>query len=137
MRGSTWKPVHLLLIARLLEIRWMFPSQLNHSDTHSSASNNPDSIIFSAGFSDCYLTCFSSQRSKYYEHEQAQRNCSPHCEDTSSLQKLAVQMKTHIEHVKLISSHLIRTLHVDELGTVLIADEQSVAELGGCLFAAR
>ena len=57
--------------------------------------------------------------------------------DVSSLQKLAVQMKKHIEHVKLISSHLIRKLDVDELGTVLIAEEQSVAESGGCLFAAR
>ena len=43
----------------------------------------------------------------------------------------------HIEHVKLISSHLIRKLHVDKFRTVLIAEEQSVAELGGCLFAAR
>ena len=93
--------------------------------------------MFFAGFSDCYLTCFSSQRSKYYEHEQARRNCSPHCEDASSVQKLAVQMKKHTEHVKLISSHLIRKLHVDEHGTVLIAEEQSVAELGGRLFAAR
>ena len=57
--------------------------------------------------------------------------------DVSSLQKLAVQIKKHIEHVKLISSHLIRKLHVDELGTVLIAEEQSVAESGGCVFAAR
>ena len=60
-----------------------------------------------------------------------------HCEDASFLQKLTVQMKKHTEHVKLISSHLIRKLHVDELGTVLIAEEQSVAELGGCLFAER
>ena len=30
-------------------------------------------------------------------------------------------------------THLIRKLHVDELGTVLIAEEQSVAELSGCL----
>ena len=57
--------------------------------------------------------------------------------DVSSLQNLAVQMKNHIEYVKLISSHLIRKLHVDELGTVLIAEEQSVAESGGYLIAAR
>ena len=40
---------------------------------------------FSAGFSDCYLTCFSLQRSKYYEHEQARQNCSPHCEERCKL----------------------------------------------------
>ena len=44
--------------------------------------------------------------------------------DVSSLQKLAVQMKKHIEHVKPISSHLIRKLDVDELGTVLIPEER-------------
>ena len=43
--------------------------------------------------------------------------------DVSSLQKLAVQMKKHIEHVKPISSHLIRKLDVDKLGTVLIPEE--------------
>ena len=57
--------------------------------------------------------------------------------DVSSLQKLAVQMKKHIEHVKSISSHLIRKLDVDELETVLIAEEQPVVESGGCFFAAR
>ena len=57
--------------------------------------------------------------------------------DVSSLQKLAVQMKKHIEHVKPISSHLIRKLNVDKLGTVLIAEERPVVESGGCLFAAR
>ena len=41
------------------------------------------------------------------------------------------------KHVKPISSHLIRKLDVDELGTVLIPEEQSVVESGGCLFAAR
>ena len=57
--------------------------------------------------------------------------------DVSSLQKLAVQMKEHIEHVKPISFHLIRKLDVDELGTVLIQEEQSVNESGGCLLVAR
>ena len=52
--------------------------------------------------------------------------------DVSSLQKLAVQIEKHIGHVKLISSHLIRKLHVDELGTVLIAEEQLVVESSGC-----
>ena len=57
--------------------------------------------------------------------------------DVSSLQKLAVHMKKHIEHVKPISSHLIRKRDVDEHGTVLIPEERSVVESGGCLFAAR
>ena len=58
--------------------------------------------------------------------------------DVSSLQKLAVQMKKkHIEHVKPISSHLLSKLNVDELGIVLIPEERSVVESGGCLFAAR
>ena len=57
--------------------------------------------------------------------------------DVSSLQKLAVQMKKHIERVKSTSSRLIRKLDVDELGTVLIVEERPVVESGGCSFAAR
>ena len=58
--------------------------------------------------------------------------------DVSSLQKLAVQMKKkQIEHVKPISSHLLRKPDVDKLGTVLIPEERSVVESGGCLFAAK
>ena len=43
-------------------------------------------------------------------------------------------MKKHIEHVEPISSHLIRKLDVDELGTVLVPEERPVVESGGHLF---
>ena len=75
-------------------------------------------------FSDCYY--LTLQRAKYYERNKLDETAHLIAKkDVSSLQKLAVQLKKHIENVEPISSHLIRKLDVDvdELGTVLVPEE--------------
>ena len=57
-------------------------------------------------------------------------------ETARSLQRYKLSSEANCSDEKHIE-YVIRKLHVDELGTVLIAEEQSVAELGRCLFAAR